>query len=94
MPDMLLRKIPAPMHEALKKLARVQNRSVSDVAKDVMQRGLDRFEDTEKTKTSNAWDAIRMAVGDNRMTVEEAEEFDRAIADNRKKPPRALPDFE
>lgn len=66
MTDILLRNVPDSVHEQVKELARERSVSVSEVAKEMVQLGLRRRQETTMSQM-NAWDAIRKTLGGQAM---------------------------
>ncbi|MEL6202746.1 MAG: hypothetical protein AAFR39_10365 [Pseudomonadota bacterium] len=83
MPDLLIRDISANLRAELKKRAGSHNRSLSDEAKLLIQKGLSAASVEAATPRENPFDAIRRSFSDAHLTDQQQQIFDEALKENR-----------
>lgn len=94
MGDLLVRNIPEDLRDALKTRASMHNRSVSDEAKSLLEKALQRVEPEDEKKFVSLWDAFQETRREFSLTEDEHQEFARILEEARKAPDREVPESE
>lgn len=84
MGDLLIRNISDALKRDIAAAADRAGRSLSDEAKELLRKGLTAEKDTRPAEERSAYDVLRAAFGDFRLTDEEHEELTAAIDESRK----------
>ncbi|MDP3525682.1 MAG: plasmid stabilization protein [Hoeflea sp.] len=93
MSDLLIRDLPEPMRAEIRKAAASSGRSLSEEAKHLIRKGLTTIEEG-LGQAHSAWDEIREALGEARLSDDEHAQLLAATAGTRRSAARETPEFE
>jgi plasmid stability protein len=93
MADILVRNVPEPLRNDLKRLAEKSGKSLSEAMISLIRLGLS-AEEIPSHKQRSALDVLDEAIAGDRLTDEEYSVFEAAVKDLRSDKPRPVENFE